>query len=174
MTGSARPLLFLDVDGPLIPFGATRQQLPDGYPVFEPEHGPVEAAGNPLVTRTDPGLGPRLRALPCELVWATTWMSEANECLAPWLGLPELPVVEGPEPSPEDGAGGLHWKTPALVRWASGRPFAWVDDEITAIDRAWVEAHHPGRALLHRVEAWRGLTGADFAALDAWLRRAEG
>ncbi|MET7618009.1 hypothetical protein [Streptomyces sp. NPDC005408] len=33
MTVSAqRPLLFLDVDGPLIPFGATPQQHLDGYP----------------------------------------------------------------------------------------------------------------------------------------------
>lgn len=165
MTGSSPPVLFLDVDGPLIPFGATRQQLPDGYPSFGAP-GP-----NPLLARIDPALGPRLRALPCELVWATTWMSDANECVAPWLGLPELPAVDWPDPAP-DHARGLHWKTPALVRWAGGRPFAWVDDEITDVDRAWVEAHHPGRALLHRVEAWRGLTSADFAALDAWLRRA--
>ncbi|MEU9895121.1 hypothetical protein ACIBCS_03055 [Streptomyces phaeochromogenes] len=32
-----------------------------------------------------------LMALPCELVWATTWMAEANETVAPRLGLPELP-----------------------------------------------------------------------------------
>ncbi|MFG2590513.1 HAD domain-containing protein [Streptomyces sp. NPDC048438] len=165
MAGSPLPLLFLDVDGPLIPFGATREQLPEGYPAFG-EGGP-----NPLVARIDPDHGRRLRALPCELVWATTWTSDANECVAPWLGLPELPVVTWPEPSHEGGTPGLHWKTPALVRWAAGRPFAWVDDEIAEADRAWVEAHHPGRALLHRVEAWRGLTGADFAVLEAWLGR---
>lgn len=37
MTGSPlrlRPLLFLDVDGPLIPFGATPEQYPDGYPTY--------------------------------------------------------------------------------------------------------------------------------------------
>ncbi|KPC84688.1 MULTISPECIES: HAD domain-containing protein [Streptomyces] len=168
MAGSPLPLLFLDVDGPLIPFGATREQRPDGYPTFGAS-GP-----NPLVTRIDPAHGPRLRALPCEPVWATTWSSDANECIAPWLGLPELPVVTWPEPSDEDERYGLHWKTPPLVRWAAGRPFAWVDDEITDVDRAWVEAHHPGQALLHRVEAWRGLTGADFSALDAWLRRNAG
>jgi hypothetical protein len=171
--GSPLPLLFLDVDGPLIPFGATRHQLPDGYPAFGPEHGLGEAGGNPLITRIDPGLGPRLRALPCELVWATTWMSDANECVAPRLGLPELPVVTWPETADADETkGGLHWKTPALVRWAAAHPFAWVDDEITDVDRAWVEVHHRGRAFLHRVDARRGLTRADFATLETWLRRA--
>lgn len=72
-----RPLLFLDVDGPLIPFGATREQYPEGYPTYSPQ----EAGANPLLARVNPALGPRLLALPCDLVWATTWESEANECL---------------------------------------------------------------------------------------------
>ncbi|MCJ1675782.1 hypothetical protein MTF65_00080 [Streptomyces sp. APSN-46.1] len=172
MTRSAqRPLLFLDVDGPLIPFGATGQQLPDGYPTYR--SSPTEPAGDdahPLLARINPAHGPRLAALGCELVWATTWMADANDCVAPRLGLPELPVVPWPEPSDADGRGGVHWKTPALVDWADGRPFAWVDDEITDVDRAWVAAAHPGRALLHRVDHRRGLTDADFATLAAWLR----
>lgn len=173
MIDAALPLLFLDVDGPLIPFGATRRQLPDGYPAFEAGHDPRAAGANPLITRIDPAHGPRLTALPCELVWATTWMSDANECIAPWLGLPQLPVVTWPEPSGQDDQderSGLHWKTRGLIGWAAGRPFAWVDDEITGADRAWVEAHHPGQVLLHRVDPRRGLTEADFAVLDAWLR----
>jgi hypothetical protein len=47
----------------------------------------------------------------------------------------------------------------------------WVDDEVTDADRDWVAAHHPGRALLHRVDARLGLTEGDYAALAAWLRR---
>jgi hypothetical protein len=47
----------------------------------------------------------------------------------------------------------------------------WVDDEVTDADRDWVAAHHPGRALLHRVDARLGLTDGDYAALAAWLRR---
>ncbi|MBO0516407.1 HAD domain-containing protein [Streptomyces beijiangensis] len=166
-----RPLLFLDVDGPLIPFGATERQLPDGYPTYEQVAGrSTPGAGtNPLLSRVDPGLGARLAALPCELVWATTWMSDANACIAPWLGLPELPVVNWPDPSDDEGRGGLHWKTRPLVDWARGRPFVWVDDEITGADRAWVVAHHPARALLHRADPVFGLTGADFELIGAWL-----
>ncbi|MEV0008492.1 hypothetical protein AB0M10_21065 [Streptomyces sp. NPDC051840] len=174
MTVTAPSLLFLDVDGPLLPFGASPQQRPDGYPVYEAAHASVGAESNPLVTRIDPSYGPRLLTLPCELVWATTWMSDANDCVSPWLGLPELPLVDWPDPAPEEPPG-LHWKTPGLVGWAAGRPFAWVDDEITDTDRAWVAAHHPpGLALLHHVEAWRGLTDADFDALDTWLRQTPG
>ncbi|MFD4546055.1 HAD domain-containing protein [Streptomyces sp. NPDC058467] len=172
MAGAERPLLFLDVDGPLIPFGATAQQYPDGYPTFGTDPEPRKADAHPLLARIDPEHGARLTALRCELVWATTWMADANESIAPRIGLPELAVVPWPEPSGQeehDERHGLHWKTRPLVAWAVGRPFIWVDDEITDTDRAWVRAHHPGRALLHRVDPRQGLTETDFAALREWL-----
>ncbi|WP_327351559.1 HAD domain-containing protein [Streptomyces sp. NBC_01304] len=175
MTDAAhRPVLFLDVDGPLIPFGATSRQLPDGYPTYATDvdadgHAGDDSAANPLLARINPKHGSRLAALPCDLVWATTWMADANDCVAPRLGLPALPVLDWPEPTRADERAGLHWKTRPLVHRAAGRTFAWVDDEISDADRAWVAEHHPGRALLHRVDPCFGLTDADFAALDAWL-----
>jgi hypothetical protein len=157
-----RPMLFLDVDGTLLPFGQSPR------PADTTLTGPLE--------RLSPGVGLRLAALPCELVWATTWEDDANAELAPRIGLPRLPVVNWPEPSAaderEDQWLGVHWKTRTLVAWAGGRSFAWVDDEITDADRDWVSAHHRGRALLHHVNSSQGLTDADFAALDAWLRTA--
>ncbi|WP_339134709.1 HAD domain-containing protein [Streptomyces sp. f51] len=171
MTGSVRlPLLFLDVDGPLIPFGGE----PGRYPTYPLAPGLPGAAANPLLARIDPRHGARLGALGCEVVWATTWMDEANECIAPLLGLPRLAVVDWPEPSETDDRDerdGLHWKTRALVEWAAGEPFVWVDDEVTETDRAWVAAHHGRHALVHRVDARRGLTDDDYAALTAWLRQ---
>lgn len=171
VTGSIqRPLLFLDVDGPLIPFGAEPQQ----YPTYAADGELPGADANPLLTRINPEHGTRLAALPCEVVWATTWMADANECIAPLIGLPQLAVVDWPEPSAtddQDERDGLHWKTRALVGRAVGRPFVWVDDEITDTDRRWVAAHHRGHALLHRVDPRLGLTDDDYAALDSWLRQ---
>ncbi|WP_157993126.1 HAD domain-containing protein [Streptomyces sp. Go-475] len=167
-SATERPLLFLDVDGPLIPFG--------------PSSGHAQAIaadawtsgdqGNPLLTRLDPELGARLTALGCHLVWATTWMAEANEVISPRIGLPSLPMVEWPASYADEGPRGLHWKTRQLVEWANGRPFIWVDDEISAMDRLWVDASHSGPSLLHRVDPAKGLLDTDFAALADWLRLA--
>ncbi|MER6844118.1 hypothetical protein [Streptomyces platensis] len=51
---------------------------------------------------------------------------------------------------------------------AKGRAFAWIDDEITEADCAWVSEHHGGPALLHRVDPRCGPTSNDFATLTAW------
>ncbi|MBC7274098.1 MAG: hypothetical protein H5T76_36255 [Streptomyces sp.] len=162
-------LLFLDIDGTLIPFGG-----PGPYPEYGA--GGRAAGAHPLLRRVDPALGARLRGLGCELVWATTWLDDANDLVAPWLGLPSLPVVQWPDPRPSEPGESygwprslLHWKTPALVRWAAGRAFVWVDDEVGEVDRDWVAVHHPAPALVHRVDHRYGVTGADLAVVEEWL-----
>jgi HAD domain in Swiss Army Knife RNA repair proteins len=156
-----RPLLFLDVDGPLLPFGGSAQ------------HDLGEVAAIPHLARLRRDSGPRLAGLPCTLVWATTWLEDANTEIAPLLGLPDLPVVTWPEPDGatqrEDQWLGLCWKTRTVAAWAAGRPFAWVDDEITDADRDWVSEHHRYQALLRSVDASTGLTDQDFIALGTWL-----
>jgi Swiss Army Knife RNA repair-like protein len=155
-------LVFLDVDGPLIPLKARANARPARTDVDL-----LAEYGNPLLDRLDPEDGRRLLSLGCRLVWATTWMGEANEVISPLLGLPKLPVVEWPDD--EEPLGTLHWKTPFLTRWAAGRSFVWLDDELTDADRRWVKANHPGRGLLHRVDPNTGLTEKDFSAIRQWL-----
>nr|WP_317620709.1 HAD domain-containing protein [Streptomyces albidoflavus] len=154
-------LLFLDVDGPLIPFGSSSGR---------PQSAVTDASGNPLLTRLGPGLGTRPTALRCRLAWATTWMEEANEVVSPRIGLPRSPPVKWLAPHADESPCGLHSRTQHLVEWADGQRFIWVDDEISAMDRLWVDASHSGPSLLHRVAPVKGLTGADFTALADWLR----
>lgn len=168
--GDVRPLLFLDVDGPLIPIGGA-PPISEGRTAWAGTTADAwDGSSNPLLSRLNPTHGKRLTALGCELVWATTWMADANEEVAPRIGLPQLAVVDWPE-AEEQAIHGLHWKTEALVAWAAGRPFVWVDDEVSEADRAWVAANHPGHALLHRVDPRVGLSDPDFAAIERWLAR---
>ncbi|MEZ0069720.1 hypothetical protein ABIA32_005767 [Streptacidiphilus sp. MAP12-20] len=60
-----------------------------------------------------------------ELAWASTWEVWANRCIAPLLGLPELPWV-----ACGSSAGAADGDFAPIVRHAAGRPFAWVDDLI--------------------------------------------
>ena len=159
------PIVFLDVDGTLIPFRAR----PAGSALVAARTlvPADEASDNPLLDRLDPADGRMLLALGCQLVWATTWMADANDLVAPRLGLPQLPVVEFPDD--DEPERGLHWKTAFLTRWAAARTFVWLDDEITDADRRWVQAHYPGKTLLHRVDPLVGLADTDFALIRQWL-----
>lgn len=168
-----RPLLFLDVDGTLLPMGGASRPS-----TLEEWNTKWQNASNPQLAMIVREHGPRLLALPCELMWATAWMADANEVIAPLIGLPELPVVDlgelpgidDPVWSEKDATAELNWKTRTLVELAAGRPFIWVDDEIAEVDRAWVCAHHSGPALLHRVDSECGLTETDLATVEEWLR----
>ncbi|MFF2728757.1 hypothetical protein ACFVS9_12765 [Streptomyces sp. NPDC058008] len=165
-----KPLLLIDIDGPLNPYAAlARPTAPEGYTLHRMRPtGWKEGVALPVLLST--GHGQELRALArrYELVWATTWMDEANEWVGPRIGLPPLPYIDWPA-VPVVPADGTYWKTRPVVDYADGRPFAWIDDEISGLDTAWVAAHHPGRALLRRIDPWVGLTRADFEALAGWV-----
>lgn len=167
-----RPLLFLDVDGPLNPYAAQPERRPAGYVTLRV---PVESgvlgnrgglsARRPLRVWLSPRHGPALLDLGYELCWATTWTAEANRWIGPVLGLPELPFVDFGDGLLRERPDGVHWKTGPLVEYAAGRPFAWVDDEQSDLDTAYVAAHHTGPWLLHHVNPRIGLREDDFRAL---------
>ncbi|MEY9850246.1 hypothetical protein ABH940_007370 [Streptacidiphilus sp. BW17] len=176
-----KPLLYLDIDGPLNPYAAMPDHLPTGYQehhLMPPRWEAMERARletwdrpgaqpRPLPVWLDPTHGAQLSALPYELVWASTWEEDANGFVAPLIGLPPLPWItwEGTligEPGP------LFWKTPEVVAAAAGRPFAWIDDEVTTADETWVAVHHPAPALLLRIDPGVGLREPDLDRLRSW------
>ncbi|WP_161194991.1 MULTISPECIES: hypothetical protein [unclassified Streptomyces] len=166
-----RPLLFLDVDGPLNPYAAKPQRRPAGYTTIRVPRNTAEDDETPSFRRRplrvwlNPTHGPALLRLDYDLCWATTWMNEANRWIAPVLGLPELPFVDFGEALLQERPDGVHWKTGPLVDYADGRPFAWVDDEQSSLDELHVAAHHPGPGLLHHVNPRVGLAEDDFQRL---------
>lgn len=168
---TARPLLFLDVDGPLNPYDAKPHRRPEGYLTHRMRpSGWDQPWQKPLRVWLNPAHGSYLLALPFDLVWATTWGTESNDWIAPHIGLPELPAVDWPEVHAKRDDG-TYFKTHDLVRYAAGRPFAWVDDEIGDNDREYVDREHPGPALLHRVDPKLGLLDDDFHALHVWAAK---
>jgi hypothetical protein len=173
-----RPLLFLDVDGPLNPYAAKPEQRPAGYTTLRvPQDGrasdetrALSSRHRPLRVWLTPEHGRDLLRLDYELCWATTWMADANRWIAPVLGLPELPFVDFGDALLQERPDGVHWKTAPLVDHAGGRPFAWVDDEQSDLDHAYVTAHHRAHALLHHVNPRIGLRDDDFRTLADFVR----
>ncbi|WP_405061458.1 HAD domain-containing protein [Kribbella sp. NBC_01505] len=158
-----RPLLLLDVDGPLNPFRA--EAIPPGYVRHE-----IVEGEKTWVVRLNPQHGVELNALAdtFDLVWATSWEHGANRLLGPLLGLPELPVITWPPRESVSLVRRGSWKTPYLAEWAAARPFAWVDDEVNRHDRFYLDTAHHAPHLVHRVEPNQGLTTPDFALLRTW------
>ena len=120
-----KPLLLLDIDGPLNPWAAKRDAKPPGYR----EHSwrlSRWSRRKPLVMWLNPDHGRQLTDLATraglQLAWATTWEHQANTMVGPALGLPPLTVVEFGPPQP-------HWKFRAVSRFARDRPLAWLDDD---------------------------------------------
>jgi hypothetical protein len=164
----ARPWLLLDVDGPLNPYQlAPARAASRGYELHQI---PLQGVTYPVLL--NPGHGVKLLELTdvVELAWATTWEHQANRLLAPLLGLPDdLPVIEWPPGAASAGWYQGCWKTPYVARWVGDRPFAWVDDDLTRYDRAWL-AHDrdPASFLLRRIAPDAGLTRRDFTAVRRW------
>lgn len=170
-----KPLLLIDVDGPLNPYAAPER--PEGYvdhrvrfqnPWKRRKPPPYI---KPLTLWLNPLHGAALQELPYELIWCTSWMHGANEQIGPVVGLPELRVLPLERPPPGSRPDRTCWKTWDIVRWCDGVPFAWVDDQIGAADRQYVQGVHQAPALLHSIDPIIGLVDDDFEILREWAEK---
>ncbi|MEV8544557.1 hypothetical protein [Streptomyces sp. NPDC051572] len=119
-----RPILFIDVDGVLNPFAAGPDSEAHGFRrhylrpnVWLDQHPRMHRDDVPdLEVWLHPDHGEELADLPYELVWATTWFSEANTYVGPRIGLDDLPVVTWSNPH-DYGPGGTYFKTDEIIRY---------------------------------------------------------
>jgi hypothetical protein len=161
-----KPLLLIDVDGPLNPWAATNSKRPKMYRRYRIDGYVVWLArqhGEELNKLTDV----------FDLVWCTTWEHQANTDIGPKIGLPKLPVIEFKrllEKFPVPPEPGLHWKTAAITAYAIAheRPFCWVDDEVDAKDGIYFARWQPNPFLTKKIDPAVGLTNDDFAELREW------
>ena len=168
-----KPLLLIDVDGPLNPFAAKPTRRPEGYTT----HRLAPKGCNPRKPYRvwlNPGHGRMLldfaETAGVELVWCTTWEHDANKMIGPVIGLPVLPVIELGFPA-------TRWKFGAVAEYAAGLPLAWLDDDFDEhrTARRWFDAQRADMpTLLHHVDARIGLTDADLDAVAAWAFSAGG
>jgi len=114
VTAAAKPVLFMDVDGALIPYGT------------EPRRGyqPARLWGfNVIIGDHVIAAAPRLAEI-YEWVWATTWEPDGVRQIEAHLGLPRLTNLDT-----RDHA----MKLPAIREYMSGqegRPMVWIDDRL--------------------------------------------
>lgn len=172
-----RPLVALDVDGPLNPYAQKphrRDELPLPYKTLRLRPCGWERAPKPLRVWLSERHGPMLCRFAVEhgadLVWATTWEHDANRMIGPAVGLPELPVVEfGGHPGTVKG-----WKYPAVAAYADGRPLVWFDDDFQAVDHAqakdrFLTVRRGVPTLLHHIDPRLGITQDDLDEAGRWL-----
>lgn len=170
-----KPLLLLDVDGPLNPYAGNPPR--GDYKLFHMiDKSFTDAHGNPwtdgLRVWLDPGHGRMLLALTelVDLVWATAWEDLANKLIGPELGLPELPVIRFPKR--QSYPFGQIFKRGDVEAYVEGRAFAWFDDDFQLGDYQW-GAQRTERGVptfLRWVDPAIGLTQLDFDLVADWAR----
>ena len=157
---SSRPMLILDLDGVISPYGS---EAKGGMAV-------ARVGGYLLLYR--PGVIAGLNALnkegDVELRWLTSWGSDVRTHVAPALGLDDFPMLAEGE---NDATDRTWWKLrTVLLHLPGGTRFAWIDDDLKPTRRARVRrACGTGTCLLLRPDSRLGLTATELDQVRTFL-----
>jgi hypothetical protein len=161
-----KPLLLIDVDGVLNPFGFW-EPLPNEFVKYSIKVND----GRTFSVHLNAEHGKRLLDLSdrFELTWCTTWVHEANEKIGPKIGLPELPVVEWNNVQPQWAIGDLCWKTLDVIDYTVERPFVWLDGDIGEADVDYIGYKRgDNNFALAKTDAFVGLEDMHFESIERW------
>ena len=155
-TAATKPVLLVDVDGVLNPYGF--DQPPSGFTPYRffPEDD------DPVLLAELHGVWLRELSHVFDMVWASAWGEEANRFIAPLFRLPKWPTIPFP-PIPFDPA----QKVPAIDLFVGDRVCAWVEDKMTKEAFDWA-AKRAVPTLLVDVEPSIGLTREMTEQLLEW------
>jgi hypothetical protein len=160
-----RPAALIDVDGVL-----NRWLLTQAEPGWVRHEASPGESGTTFTLYLNPDHGKLLAAFAeqtnTELIWGTTWESDANTCIGPHVGLPELPVAPLP-PFHGLDAESFRWKADGFIPWLAGRPFVWFEDDPGEKRRADKLAEQPHLVVL--VDPAEGLQQHHLDEAARWL-----
>ena len=162
-----KPIVLIDVDGPLNPYATLYPQGPDGYVSHRMKPKGFEY-GKGLKVLLNPLHGPLFLSLEAELVWATMWEDDANKWISPHIGLPELDFIPWTDYYHEYSSN-LYFKTRRIAEWMNanrpGQPFIWIDDECKQDDLDYLRENCTGFADVMIISPRIGLIERDFDSL---------
>lgn len=174
-----KPLLLLDVDGPLNPYAAKPTRRPEGYQTYRYKFGSfADVNGRPwpdgMRVWLNPDHGRELRALSdvVDLTWCTMWNEMANDAICPILDLPKLPVIETAYRFDAQHI----FKLDDVIEYVGDKPFAWFDDDFMPDDLNWANsrAENGTPTLLMPIDPRKGLTSTDFSMVRRWAESIDG
>lgn len=154
-----RPLLILDLDGVISPYGTETQ---DGLQL-------ARVGGYRLLYRPDviEALNEIRREGVIDLRWSTSWGNTARTHVAPTLGLADFPLLDTLDQTNTMDASP---KLDAIRRHIdTGRRFAWIDDDLTPPQQCRLKAAYRSDCLLLRPSPTVGVATADIAVVRDFL-----